>query len=355
MKKLPLSKSLFVYLFVLLIVLVSLGCLGIGGKPSDKQVDSDIQENATAQSNESRTTIIIKEDPGRPIGIEPGMQDDEPVVDNTQQDYINTPEASFAIYFMDLDSDRLQGDAILIKKGDFDMVVDTGNNLSINKVVDFLKSKAVDDIEVLVSTHADEEHYGAMEEVIKQFEIGEFWWPGLSYGDAKYDAVINKIREKNIPIKEVKLGDNFTFNGLDIQVLNPGFSKKFNDADNDGVVLMIRQNNFCIMLTADILFGAQGIIANLPNTNIKCEIMQLPGHGLGKSNVQIGFLLNKILPRNVIMSGSSYDPAPDPKGTRFTVFEKLKAILPNTKVYETYKGGTVRITSDGNAYDIEYI
>ena len=341
------------------IILFLSGCFHDKGQPPSDSNVVVVPPPDDGKDGKDRTIIVIKNDTRGPIDKDgKDGQDDNgvlppPAVSRVTPGYTSTPEERFAIYFINVGKDELQGDAILIKKGDFDMLVDAGNVRSTNKVIDFLKSKAVDDIEVLVSTHADNEHYGGIAKVLDEFGVEEFWWPGKLYGDNEYDALVKRINNENIQIKEVKRGDKFNFNGLTFELFNPGATKSFGDRDNDAIVIKVTQNEFCALLTSDILGGAQGELANVPGISLRCDILQLPGHGLGRATPQIDVFLLKVSPKDAILSGSASDPSQDVKGTRFIVFEKLK--IRNSRSYENYNGGTVRIVSDGRTYAIDQL
>lgn len=338
--------------YLVIVLLASLLLFGCSQNLPPTTSNETITENTNTTMLENKTTITIKnstyEEPNPRNPDTPPEPNASPTAG-----YYETPEDKFAIYFINVGMDELQGDAILIKKGDFDMLVDTGNTRSFNTVVNFLKARGVDDLEVLVSTHADSEHYSGIETVAEEFDIEEFWWTGKLYGDTKYDALIRKLNDKNIPIKEVVRGDKRLFNGISVQVLNPRATKGFGDRDNDGIALKITQEQFCLLLTSDLLGGAQSDLANDPALTVRCNLMQMPGHGLGRATTTIGPFLLKVAPNQVIFSGSVSDPSADKKGTRYIVYEKLNT--SKIKYYENYKNGTVRITSDGLTYVIDYL
>ena len=342
-------------LFLVLSLFLS-GCFHDKNQPV-KDTTANIVNSSGPQQNVTNRTIIVIKNGTTAGGLADNGTDVTPppadVNSKVNPGYTSTPDERFAIYFINVGEDELQGDAILIKKGDFDMLIDAGNVRSSNKVIDFLKSKAVDDMEVLISTHADDEHYGGMQRVLDEFGVEEFWWPGKLYGDSNYDALLKRVNSENITIKEIKRGDKFSFNGINFQVLNPSATKSFGDRDNDAIALKVTQKEFCALLTSDILFGAQSDVANALGIDLRCNILQMPGHGLGAANSQIDVFLLKVSPKDAIISGSADDPSQDPKGTRYITYEKLR--LRNVRYYENYKNGTVRIQSDGSTYAIDQL
>ncbi len=317
-------------------------------------VDSETPDTNASDGvvTDNRTVVVIENTTAQPApGGDPSSEPLTPDGLPFTPGYTETPQDKFAIYFINVGMDELQGDAILIKKGDFDMLVDAGNTRSIGTVVNFLKGRGVDDLEVLVSTHADNEHYGGIAAISDEFAIEEFWWGGKLYGDAEYDSIVRLLNDKNVTIKEVRRGDIERFNGIDVMVLNPSDSNSFGDRDNDAIVLKVTQEQFCLLLTSDILGGGQSELLNDPAISVRCNVMQVPFHGLGRGTTSIGPFLLRVAPRDVIFSGSISDPAPDRKGTRYTMYDKLNS--SGIKYYENYRSGTVRITSDGVTYVID--
>lgn len=65
-----------------------------------------------------------------------------------------------------------QGDAALIRdSGGFDVVIDGGRVAAGPTVVAYLRQQGVDDIDVLVASHADADHIGGLIEVLKMADI----------------------------------------------------------------------------------------------------------------------------------------------------------------------------------------
>ena len=342
--------------YVIVLLFLSLFILGCA-QNTQPPPDTINSNNTIVPPIENKTTIVIKNSTEYEppiIGnqtLPPSLQ--PPTGPVVTPSYLQTPNDKFAIYFINTGTDGLQGDAILIKKGEFDMLIDTGTEVSGPTVVDFLKSHGVDDLEVLASTNADPDHYGGMKNVLDTFGVEEFWWSGKLYGDKTYENLIRSVNDRSISIKEVSRGENYSFNGLQVLVLNPSATRSFGDRDNDAITLKITQDQFCTLLTSGILAGAQADVINIPNFNPHCNILEIPGHGLGRATTNIGPFLVRIAPTDVIFSGARDDPSADKKGTRFILYDKLNAT--KTKYYENYKNGTVRITSDGFQYIIEYL
>ncbi|MBU0586016.1 hypothetical protein KJ780_00735, partial [Candidatus Micrarchaeota archaeon] len=103
----------------------------------------------------------------------------------TVPDYTFEPEKDLFIFFINATVapnvayevlNEYQGESILIKKGDADILIDSGVETTSTFLVNFLKNKGVDDIELYVSTHARPTNYGGMQAVFDNFEVEQFLW-----------------------------------------------------------------------------------------------------------------------------------------------------------------------------------
>jgi competence protein ComEC len=255
--------------------------------------------------------------------------------------YAETVNSNLFVYFITVGYGDTQGDAILVKKGDFDMVIDGGPVEKKHDVVNFLFERGVDDIEVLVSTHDDPEHSGGLAYIGENFRVGEVWRP--SEGSASYGQMLEGIGAEQ-GIREIGRGDERIFNGIHVLVRNPLLGdERFFDADNDAIVIRLEDRGFCLLLTSDIDGSAQ---TQILMGSERCDVVQMPWHGMSEGLSSLDFFFDTLKPRDVIVSGSSKDWT----NSRQTLHNK--AALRDIGVYENYDGEAAKITYNGNEYSI---
>lgn len=331
---------------IVLILLALYGCLGGGGEPVQNETG-----NATNQTNQTQpppVQIIIGQQKNQTQ--EQNVTPSAPQENATRQyDYTYDANQSFGIFFIYVGGTGLHGDAIFIKKGDLDVLVDAGPAEKAGKVVDFLRSRGVDDIDVLVSTTGDPRRYGGITAVADNFKIENFWWPGSTFGDQSYAALVERMkRESNATA--VEEGFAMDLNGMNFTALNPPNTARFDDVNNDAIVLRVTDRNFSILLTSGIQTGGQGLLLNQKESEIKTAIMQAPYYGVGAGTSNIGIFLLKAEPDVVIITGSADESAAN-GGSREPFRRTMRQY--GIKWYENYVNGTLRITSDGKAYVIQ--
>ena len=80
--------------------------------------------------------------------------------------------------------DAGQGDAILIHddKG-HDVLIDAGEG---SQAYDYLMAAPPEDLDVVVWTHAHEDHIGGMDEILGAFPMGQIVWNGFDYNSATF-------------------------------------------------------------------------------------------------------------------------------------------------------------------------
>ncbi len=279
----------------------------------------------------------------------------------TVPDYKFEPNKTLFIFFINVSfikdwspeaGNERQGEAILIKKGDADILIDAGPAENANYLINFLRQKGVDDIELLISTHARPENYGALGTLLDNIEVEQFMWNGDTGGDAAYAALVEKAKQKSRKSLEAEYLSEISINGINLLVLNPrNWSERFSDIDNNGIVLKITDRDFCLMTTGDIAYGAQAKISTGNGFDPKCEVLQIPNYGLGLGTSQIDLLLLKVAPKTAIITGSPFDPADE----RYTIEEKLR--VKRIRYYGNFNSSRnstniVRITSDGYNYSV---
>jgi competence protein ComEC len=256
-------------------------------------------------------------------------------------EYAEDVNDNLFVYFITVGYGDTQGDAILVKKGDFDMVIDGGPVENKHKVVNYLFGKGVDDIEVLVSTHDDPEHSGGLSYIGENFQVGEVWRP--KEGSDEYGAMLEAIGAEH-GVKYMGKDDERIFNGIHVLLKNPEpTDERFFDPDNDAIVMRLEDRGFCILLTADIDGSAQTVILI---DSEPCEVVQMPWHGMSEGLSNLDYFFDKLEPRDVIISGSSKDWT----NSRQTLYNK--AALRDITIYENYEGDAAKVTFNGEDYAI---
>ncbi|PYS18271.1 MAG: hypothetical protein DMG17_06505 [Acidobacteria bacterium] len=177
------------------------------------------------------------------------------------KDFSPRPPGSVTLTFLDVG----QGDSTLIEfPSGYRMLIDGGgvasgrfldlrdeSTFSIGESVvsPYLFSRGIRQLDAVVLTHAHHDHMDGLFSVIENFRIGEFWL-GRNPMIPRYGELIERIQEKQIPIRWVTAGQTIG----SFTVLHPpaNWTPRRNDQNNDSVVLLLDSGRGTALLTGDI-------------------------------------------------------------------------------------------------------
>lgn len=326
---------------------------GCGGQQPPANQTTPQQNTSNPANNTKPVTIIIGEQTNQTQEQNKTLEQNEtpPVPVNLSVQYTYEPNDQIVIYFIDVGDVGLQGDAILVKKGDFNMLIDAGPAEKAGQVVDFLKSKGVENIAILVSTTADPRRYGGINAVADNFEIQKYWWSGNDFNDPAYAAIATRMANNSKGVEVVDEGYTASYDGINLTVLNPT-GTGFSDVNNDAVVMRLDDRNFSMLFTSDIQTGGQGRLVDDEANLIKTRVMEAPYYGVGNGIAKIGIMLNAIKPETMIITGSA-DESPANGGSRLALWKLMNLSQYNITAYDNYDNGTLRMASDGQVYTID--
>jgi beta-lactamase superfamily II metal-dependent hydrolase len=254
--------------------------------------------------------------------------------------YTETPNSDMYVYFFNVGYGEEQGDAILIKKGDVDILVDAGPVEKRQDLVTMLLEAGVDDFELVVSTHDNPAETGGLEYVSNRFRFGEVWRP--EEGSDNYTAYLNSLGAASV--RTVGVGERKQINGINITVLNPIVGPgRFYDVNNDGIVLKVEDRGLCVLLTGDIL-GSQQTVAQLSGP---CQVVQWPNHGIGAGLTEINYFIDYTDPEVIVISGSATDWT---DSRQSLISAAHLGGVRNITVLENYNGKSVKVVWNGARY-----
>lgn len=230
------------------------------------------------------------------------------------------------------------GEAILVTKDDFTMLIDGGTNrpeeyerLGCIRVEEYIKKQQISKIHVMMITHIHDDHIGGLENVVKAFDIGEVWInakPEAAPGDIArrflplvegnlsgtlfrnalegYTNIIEECRKKDILIVEKgrSSGKIFLGEGFFVELLSPDssvqqetvaafdrlFSEKdmekaeelFYDIDRKGnqtsIALRIEDGKTAVLLSGDKTKGWEALYEDY-GENLSSQILKITHHG----------------------------------------------------------------------------
>lgn len=257
----------------------------------------------------------------------------------TDSDPISTlpDDSAVTVYAIDVG----QGDCLLlVSPNGKTMLVDAGESKYFNVVSDFLKSKNIERLDVVVATHPHSDHIGAMTKVINSFEIGTFYNCPVDHDTATYEKMLNALVEKQVETVDAWGGRDSVIEwdeACTVRILSPLEGVDYDDLNNWSIVLRVEYGTSAIILTGDAEAFAEAAMLNaLPAEYFSAQVLKVGHHGSSSSTSDA--FLSAVSPSYAIISlGKDNDYGHPHKET----ISKLNAA--GIPIYRTDELGTITI------------
>lgn len=241
-------------------------------------------------------------------------------------------EENLKIYFIDVG----EADSTLIyNNGDYTLI-DAGNNKDGNKLVKYFKSLGITEFKYVITTHVHEDHIGGMDNIVRGFNIDNFYIPDTKIDNLTYTEVIKELNKKNISIDTPNIDDTFTMNDLNFKVLS--IDNNLEELNDSSIVLKMNYKNTNYLFMAD---ATKNVEERIINKDIKSDLIKISHHGSYDSS-SIEFL-EKVNPKYAIISVEKDNDYHFPHNVVLNNLDKLKI-----KLYRTDENGTIIASSDGD-------
>lgn len=248
---------------------------------------------------------------------------------------VSKTPVTLKIHFIDVG----QADSILIQDGDTSMLIDAGNNADAKTIINYLKKQGVKKLSYVVGTHPHEDHIGALDTVIKTFDVEKILMPNVTSNTNTYRDVLYAIKNKNLKITVPNPGNTFTLGRSEFTVLAPN-SAEYEDVNDYSIVMKLNHGSRSFLFTGDAEKVSESEILK-KKYNLQADVLKIAHHG-SKSSTSDKFL-KAVDPKYAVISVGRDNNYGHP--TQKTL-NRLK--VRKVPIYRTDENGTIVITSDGN-------
>ena len=241
-----------------------------------------------------------------------------------------------------------QGDSIFIEcPSGKKLLVDGGGRKAGERiVVPFLRRKGIQKLDMVILTHAHEDHVGGLPAVLEKVKVDSVLDAGYVYGSSAYRRFLELIKSNKIKYCLARGGQQLDFGGqMNARVLHPDafFASSQNEnINNASIVFRLRYGEFSMLFTGDNeVEGEQGILEMFPPALLRSTILKVGHHG-SRTSTSAPFLA-AVRPEAAIISCGRRNKFKHPHRS---TLERLK----KARTYRTDERGAVTIKSDGRRY-----
>lgn len=205
------------------------------------------------------------------------------------------------------------GDAILVQGREASLLIDAGAAVpgrfdrGASTVVPALRALGVRGLDVLVATHADQDHRGGLPAVLRALPVGAVWIPFGSAPDPGFGALHAAASERGVPVVEraagrpaVEIGD------LRVEILWPPRALARAPRNERSLALRIEVASRRLLLLGDLGAAEARLLEAQPG--LGADVLVLPHHGSQGSSSAA--LLAAVSPQIALLSA----PCPPRRG-----------------------------------------
>lgn len=217
---------------------------------------------------------------------------------------------------------------------------DPNRYLAEGVLVPALRASGFSSIDLLVLTHADLDHVGALSALARRISIRHLWLPPCARSPS-LDAALVALEAAGTRIHRVARGPPQLFGGATFEILGPASTiGRRCPSDNDAsLVLRVGYAGRHLLLTGDIEALAEAELLQVyDSAELRADVLKVPHHGSRTSSTDA--FLDAVDPSTAIISGR-IGRRPPPHPSVLTSYQRR-----GISTYVTGLGGAVRVTID---------
>ena len=246
-----------------------------------------------------------------------------------------TASGSLELHFINVG----QGDAILVRSPTGqNVLIDGGRSDDEARV--YLQALGVKTLDLVIATHADADHIGGLEEVVRTYRPRLFMDNTLTHDTQTYQGLLEAVRDvgaQTVPptARRIELGD------ASLQVLPPPLKDGL-DSNNNSVGVIVSYGEFSAALTGDAEEPEFGWwLANVPELLHPVAVYKAAHHG--SPNGDSVESVTTFDPETVVISVGLDNSYGHPSAKALALYDSIGA-----RVYRTDLNGTVVVTASAD-------
>lgn len=246
-----------------------------------------------------------------------------------------TEEGMLEVHFMDVG----QGDSILVRSEEENMLIDAGTNEDEEMVVSYLKKLGIEHLDYVIATHPHIDHIGGMDAVMENFSVGICFMPQETYSSDSYNDVMEIVQEQEILISHPDSQERYEIGSGQFVFITPDSNNQYEDVNDSSLGIRLTNGKHSFLLCGDISTSIENQILD-SGILIRSDVMKLNHHG--SSDANSWDFIKEVSPSYVVVTCGRRNEFGHPHEK---VMKRIKK--SGAGIFRTDRQGTVVFFSDG--------
>jgi competence protein ComEC len=255
---------------------------------------------------------------------------------------LSAPSSELTVTFIDVG----QGDAVLIQDDSgFDILIDGGRTSAGPTVLAILREQSVDDIDIMVASHADADHIGGLITVLhdNNIPVKEVYYNGYPGSTLTWLNFVDAVIAEGVTLTAAQFPQTYTWGVTTVHILNPAPGLVNPDTNDASIVILLIYGATRFLFTGDISSTIEATVV-ARSTPIAAEILKVAHHGSAYSSSPE--FLAEVSPADAVISVGD-NPYGHPADVTLT-----RLLGAGARIWRTDLQGNINVTSDGMTYAI---
>lgn len=257
---------------------------------------------------------------------------------------VTTADGEISVHYINVE----QGDCELIVAEDTRVLIDTGEAIFSNRVINYISSLGIRRLDYVIASHPHEDHIGGMADVLEKFTVGKVIMPEIPNSilpmTRNFERMLDVISRKKIDAEYSRTGTIIPLgNGTELQILAP-VHDDYSDLNNFSIVCRLVHGENSFLFTGDIERAAENDILN-SGEYIRSDVLKVGHHGSTSSST--ADFIEAVSPKYAVICVGKDNSYGHPKQAVIDRLTKYGAVI-----LTTMESGNIVFVSDGEKYSI---